>query len=262
MRLRRNISFFPIKALFISKRICSNNIWHMPIKIVLLPRKIYSSNDVRVLSWVNTIQQKWYIAGYVLLVLIKMYVFVHCVWLNHVLWYKTIELFNQNMSFNTITDYDWLLHSHHKPAWHILLSWPTTIPWSSWVSGSWWWDSWIGFQPNLSCLSTTVLNMSPNEHKSTIRVGSSDHSWSFVVIRAMTMTMTIYSNSVLLVHVDSTKFMNMPVWISFIRGDTHGERVVIVFVAQLMCCIPVDLHCTLRHSCKYISHEWSANVTR
>ncbi len=118
------------------------------------------------------------------------------------------------------------------------------------------------------CPSPTVPNMSPNEQESTIRVGWSDHSWSFMVIRAMTMTMTIHLNSIILVRVASMKFLNMFkmfVWlarISFIRGDTHGERVVIVFVAQLTCCIPVDSHCTIGHSCKYISHERSANVTQ
>ncbi len=34
-----------------------------------------------------------------------------------------------------------------------------------------------------------------------VRVCSGDHSWSFLVILEMTMTITINSNSVLLVHV-------------------------------------------------------------
>ncbi len=49
------------------------------------------------------------------------------------------------------------------------------------------------------CPSPTVPNLSPNEHESTIQVGSSDHSWLFEVIRAMTMD----SNNVLLVRVAS-----------------------------------------------------------
>ncbi len=53
------------------------------------------------------------------------------------------------------------------------------------------------------CPSPTVPNLLPNEDEWTIRVGSSDHSWSFLVIREMTMTMTIDSNSVLLVRVAS-----------------------------------------------------------
>ncbi len=46
-------------------------------------------------------------------------------------------------------------------------------------------------------------NLLPNEDELTIRVCSSDHSWSFLVILAITMTMTINSNSVLLVRVTS-----------------------------------------------------------
>ncbi len=38
----------------------------------------------------------------------------------------------------------------------------------------------------------------PNEDELTIQVCTGDHSWSFLVILAMTMTMTIDSNSVLL----------------------------------------------------------------
>ncbi len=51
------------------------------------------------------------------------------------------------------------------------------------------------------CPNPTLPNLLLNEDEWTIRVGSSDHSWSFLVIRAMTMTMTIDSNSVLLMHV-------------------------------------------------------------
>ncbi len=55
----------------------------------------------------------------------------------------------------------------------------------------------------LLCPSPTVPNLLPNEDELTIRVCSSDHSWSFLVILAMTLTMTINSNSVLLVRVTS-----------------------------------------------------------
>ncbi len=51
------------------------------------------------------------------------------------------------------------------------------------------------------CPSPTVPNLLPNEDELTIRVCSGDHSWSFLVILAMTMT--INSNSVLLVRVAS-----------------------------------------------------------
>ncbi len=46
-------------------------------------------------------------------------------------------------------------------------------------------------------------NLLPNDDELTIQVRSGDHSWSFLVILAMTVTMTINSNSVLLVRVAS-----------------------------------------------------------
>ncbi len=51
--------------------------------------------------------------------------------------------------------------------------------------------------------SLTVPNLLPNEDELNIRVCTGDHSWSFLVILAITITMTIDSNSVLLVHVVS-----------------------------------------------------------
>ncbi len=48
-----------------------------------------------------------------------------------------------------------------------------------------------------------MSNVLPNEDELTIRVCSGDHSWSFLVILAMTITMTINSNNVLLVRVAS-----------------------------------------------------------
>ncbi len=71
------------------------------------------------------------------------------------------------------------------------------------------WNGWDDIGVAMLCPNPTVPNLSPNKHESTIQVGSSDHSWSFLVVRAMTMTMTIHSNSVLLVLVASTKFLNM-----------------------------------------------------
>ncbi len=65
------------------------------------------------------------------------------------------------------------------------------------------WKAYLAFSLHL-CPSPTVPNLLPNEDEWTIRFGSSDHSWSFLVIRAMTMTMTIDLNSVLLMHVAST----------------------------------------------------------
>ncbi len=41
----RHLSFFSIKALYISKRNCNNNICHMAIKIGVLLRKTYCSVD-------------------------------------------------------------------------------------------------------------------------------------------------------------------------------------------------------------------------
>ncbi len=62
-------------------------------------------------------------------------------------------------------------------------------------------------------------------------------------------------------------FLNMfkifvyPARIIYILAYAHSERVVVVFVAQLTCCILVDSHGILRYSCMYISDKQSANVT-
>ncbi len=50
---------------------------------------------------------------------------------------------------------------------------------------------------SILCPNLTVPNLLPNEDELTIHVRSVDHSWSFLVILAMTMTMTIISNSIL-----------------------------------------------------------------
>ncbi len=49
---------------------------------------------------------------------------------------------------------------------------------------------------SLLCPSPTVPKLLPNEHESTIRVGSGVHSWSF-------QSIPIHSSSVLLMHVGS-----------------------------------------------------------
>ncbi len=68
---------------------------------------------------------------------------------------------------------------------------------------------------NINVQSLTVPNLLPNEHELTIRVCSGDHSWSFLLILAIIMTMTINSNSVLL-HVDSYIFLLFSYSIRFI----------------------------------------------
>ncbi len=69
------------------------------------------------------------------------------------------------------------------------------------------------------CSSPTVPNLLPNEDELTIRVCSSDHSWSFVVILAM----TINSNSVLLVSVTSA---------GWYESFEHAQKVCIPSSAQ------------------------------
>ncbi len=64
-------------------------------------------------------------------------------------------------------------------------------------SGQWDWG--ITQFDHTLCPSPTVPNLLPNEEELTIRVCSGDYSWSFLVILAMTMT--INSNSVLLIRV-------------------------------------------------------------
>ncbi len=84
----------------------------------------------------------------------------------------------------------------------------------------------------------------------------------------MTMTMTINSNSVLLVHVASAgqyeSFVQnfvYPARIIFIPAYAHWKCVVIVFVAQIMCSILVILTVYyVIHACNILD-EQSANVT-
>ncbi len=123
--------------------------------------------------------------------------------------------------------------------------------------------------PTTLCFTICVM---PQFHcaKSTAERGRIDCSCSvgglLLVILAMTLTMTINSNSVLLVHVTSLgqhkknmfKTFVFPMHILFILGYVHWKCVVIFFVAQLKCCILVIL--TLYyviHACN-ISQENSA----
>ncbi len=108
-------------------------------------------------------------------------------------------------------------------------------------------------------------NLLPNEDELTIRVCSSDHSWLFLVILAMTMT--INSNSVLLVRVSSggryESFDHVQKVCVPSTNNFHSclKRVVILFVAQLTCCILVILTVYYVIRACNISDEWSANVT-
>ncbi len=119
------------------------------------------------------------------------------------------------------------------------------------------------FMPQFHC-----ANHLPNEDELTIRVCSSDHSWSFLVILAMTMTMTINLNSVLLIHVASAgqyeSFEHVQNVYVTSSNNFHSslKRVVIAFVARLMCCILVILTIYYAIRACNISDERSANVTR
>ncbi len=90
-----------------------------------------------------------------------------------------------------------------------------------------------------------------------------------MVILAMTMTMTIHLNSVLLVHVASAgqyeSFEHVqkncvPRANNFLPY-AHSKRLVIIFVTQLTCCILI-IHTVyyIIHACN-ISDERNANVT-
>ncbi len=118
----------------------------------------------------------------------------------------------------------------------------------------------LTFRCSCLCPSPTVPNLLPNEDELTIRVCSSDHSWSFLVILAMTMTMTINSNSVL--WYESFEHVQKVCVPSTNNFHSCLKCVVIVFVAQLTCCILVILTVYyVIHACN-ISDEQSANVTR
>ncbi len=92
---------------------------------------------------------------------------------------------------------------------------------------------------------------------------------SFLVILAMTMTMIMNLNSVLLIRVTSAgqhmfKTFVFPMRILFIPGYAHWKRVVIFFVAQLMCCILdiLTVYSVIR-ACNISQEkcEWGVNVT-
>ncbi len=81
--------------------------------------------------------------------------------------------------------------------------------------------------------------------------------WSFLVILAVTLTMTINSNSVLLVRVASTGRYESFEHVLFIHGYAHWKRVVIFFVARLTCCILVILTVFLVVlTVYYVIHTW------
>ncbi len=103
------------------------------------------------------------------------------------------------------------------------------------------------------CPSLTMPNLLPNEDELTIQLFTGDHSWSFLVILTMKMTMTIYSNSVLLMHVASASqhkgFEHVQKLCVPIVNNFHSclcalKSVIIVFVTQLTCCILVILNTT------------------
>ncbi len=118
------------------------------------------------------------------------------------------------------------------------------------------------------CPSPTVPNILLNEDELTIQVCSIDYSWSFLVILAMTMTMGINSNSVLLIRVASAgrykSFEHVQKVCVPSTNNFHSclKHVVIVFVAQLTCCNLVILTVYyVIHACN-ISDKWSVNMTR
>ncbi len=88
----RNISvFFSIRTVYV-KINYNNNIWHIPIKIVFLLRKIYCNNlKIHVYS---SIMFNW-----------PTYYCIHTK--QHVEICKTGKLIKQNMPFNTSTDHTW-----------------------------------------------------------------------------------------------------------------------------------------------------------
>ncbi len=120
------------------------------------------------------------------------------------------------------------------------------------------------------CPSLTMPNLLPNEDELTIQLCTGDHSWSFLVILTMKMTMTIYSNSVLLMHVASA---------SQHKGFEHVQKLCVPIVNNFHSCLCALKKCNYclchtayvlysSHSQYYfvracnISDERSTNVTR
>ncbi len=99
-----------------------------------------------------------------------------------------------------------------------------------------------------------------NEDELTIRVCSGDHSRSFLVILAVTMTMTINSNSVLLVRVASAGQNNFVYPAVPSMNTFHSWLCTLKTCSYLLCCtayvlysshsycIPGCSNCILRHS--------------
>ncbi len=107
---------------------------------------------------------------------------------------------------------------------------------------------------SLLCPSPTVPNLLLNEDEWTIRVYPGCHSWSFQPI-------PIHSNSVLLIRVglageyesfEHVQKLCVASRNKFYSWLMHWQRVAIVFVAQLTCCILVILTVFLLYSgCSY-----------
>ncbi len=99
-----------------------------------------------------------------------------------------------------------------------------------------------------------MLNLLPNEHELTIRHDSCLFGGSFLVILEMTLIMTINSNSGLLMRVASAgqyesfeyvQTLCVPSKNNFCSCLCALKNLVIVFVAQLTCCILVILTYTM-----------------
>ncbi len=108
------------------------------------------------------------------------------------------------------------------------------------------------------CPSPTVPNLLLNEDELTIQVCTGDHSWSFLVILAMTMTMTIHSNSVLLMHVASAgqyeSFEHVQTFCVHSTNNFDSCLCTLKRWSYCLCSTAYVLyssrsHCILHHSC-------------
>ncbi len=107
-------------------------------------------------------------------------------------------------------------------------------------------------------------NLLPNEQELTIQVCSGDHSWSFLVILAMTMRITINLNSVLLMRVASAgwyeSFEHVQIFCVPSTNNFHSCLCALKTYSYRLCrkacvpyfrhsyCIPGFYNCILRHS--------------
>ncbi len=94
-------------------------------------------------------------------------------------------------------------------------------------------------------------NLLPNEDELTIRVCSGDHSCSFLVILEMAMTMTINSNSVLLVHVASAdryeSFEHVQIFCVPSTNTFHSWLCTLKTCSYLLCCSAYMHHSSHSH---------------